>query len=362
VLQFHTVSFDAAVEEIFPTWMMGATLVMRARSWSGREKSWRGWSRGGADSTEPADGVLARMGSGRREEEEDRGLGIAAGGGGRRQGERGEVREVERVGGRRSEVGEYVRADGDDGGVERVRAGGGSWRRGIGRDVDRKAGSTRMRAGLSNEPVPVGVGGELWVSGEGVARGYLGRPELTAERFVADPFAGESGARMYRTGDRARFLRDGRIEFLGRVDEQVKIRGFRVEPAEVQSALLKHPAVDRAMVTGWKASPTETRLVAYVVPAGDSKFSCRSSAAFSRRLRLRGPSRSSPGLTAGGGGRESWTAVRRSPGPFSRIAAAFWHPRRRRKCWRNLGGVLGVNRVVSTTILRLGGPLSRPAS
>ncbi|MEP7308964.1 MAG: amino acid adenylation domain-containing protein [Acidobacteriota bacterium] len=117
------------------------------------------------------------------------------------------------------------------------------------------------------EPVPIGVPGELLIAGDGLARGYLNRPEITAERFVPDPFAVEAGARVYRTGDVARFSADGAIEFIGRRDHQIKLRGFRVELGEIEAALQRCEDVQRAAVVLREGPADMPALVAYVVPA-----------------------------------------------------------------------------------------------
>ncbi|TJZ44121.1 amino acid adenylation domain-containing protein [Streptomyces piniterrae] len=117
-------------------------------------------------------------------------------------------------------------------------------------------------------PVPPGLTGELYIAGDGVTRGYPALPGDTAERFLPDPFSARPGDRIYRTGDRARHLRDGSIEFLGRADDQVKIRGFRVELAEIENVLLRHPLVTEAVVRLREDQPGLQRLIAYVVPVG----------------------------------------------------------------------------------------------
>jgi len=119
------------------------------------------------------------------------------------------------------------------------------------------------------QPVPIGSAGELWIGGDGVVRGYLGRSELTAEKFVDDPFASRPGAKLYRTGDLARFREDGNVEFLGRIDHQVKVRGHRIELGEIELAMQAHPAVREAVVVAREDIPGDQRIVGYMVLHAD---------------------------------------------------------------------------------------------
>jgi len=132
------------------------------------------------------------------------------------------------------------------------------------------------------ERVADGVSGELFIGGKGVGRGYLNHPELTAEKFLPNPFDSRPDARMYRTGDLVRFLPDGQIEFLGRVDDQIKIRGHRIEPNEITSVLAEHPAIQQSVVVAREHQDGEKSLVGYFVPtpgvrvrASDLKFALR---------------------------------------------------------------------------------------
>jgi amino acid adenylation domain-containing protein len=119
------------------------------------------------------------------------------------------------------------------------------------------------------QPVAAGVVGELWIGGDGLARGYRGQPEMTAERFVADPFEDTQGARIYRTGDLARYREDGDVEFLGRIDHQVKVRGFRIELGEIETVLARHPGIVEAVVVA-RGSGAEAELAAYVTAREES--------------------------------------------------------------------------------------------
>jgi amino acid adenylation domain-containing protein len=256
VLQFASLSFDAAVAEIFDALLTGATLVMASREellpGPGLLETLR---RGRVTVATLPPSVLAML-----PPDDLPALRTVVSAG-----EAVDAATVERWSGGRAFVNAYgptettvcatsaaCEADG------RAPA--------IGRALENVRVYVLDAAG---RPAPVGVPGELYVGGVGVARGYLGRPGLTAGKFVPDPFGGETGARLYRTGDRARWRADGALEYLGRLDEQVKVRGFRIEPGEIEAALRRHAAVRECVVVAREDAYGGTRLVGYIVGKAD---------------------------------------------------------------------------------------------
>ncbi|WP_338925532.1 non-ribosomal peptide synthase/polyketide synthase [Mycetohabitans endofungorum] len=262
LLQFSSLSFDASVEEIFCTLCYGATLVLRTDAWLADAKQFWGlceanrislvdlptqfWAQLIQEKAAVASSVRAILIGGDTLSASTQSAWLA---GGHR------ARLLNTYGPTETTVIVTIYEVVDD---------SDHWR-----CIGRPIANTRIYLLDSyGQPVPLGAVGELYIGGAGVARGYLNRPELTAERFVRDPFVGEADARMYKTGDLARYLADGNLEFLGRNDHQVKIRGFRIELGEIEACLTQHAQVRDAVVLAM-GKGQDKRLVAYVVAEPD---------------------------------------------------------------------------------------------
>ncbi len=268
VLQFATINFDAALEEIFPTWFSGATIVLRSNDIliSGEELSrlideqnitvvdlptayWHEWvSELALNSHKIPSSLRLVVLGGDKASPEKYALWNRVGGSG--------IQLLNTYGPTEATIvctafEPTVSPNGNN----------------IDLPIGRPIKNTRVFILDNNfRPVPIGVPGELCVGGEGIARGYFRRPDLTAEKFVPDPFGPDTSARLYRTGDLVRYLPDGNIQFLGRVDQQVKIRGYRIEISEIEDALIQHPDLKEVAVVAREDEPGAKRLVAYCIP------------------------------------------------------------------------------------------------
>ncbi len=272
VLQFSSLSFDIVIEELFPAWIRGAAVVFRDEgaplgpsefsAWVADRRItvldlptvyWHAWVEGLAALGEELPGSLRLVVVGGEKASARRYADWCKIGGDR-------VRWINTYGPTEATViatADEPAAHSQPAALPQELP--------IGRPI---AGAGVYLLDDRMELVPLGLPGELYIGGEGLARGYLHRPSATAERFVPDPFSDSPGARLFRTGDRARWRADGRLEFLGRVDHQAKIRGFRVEPGEVEAALRRHPGVGEAVVVAPEDAAGRRRLVGYVVPRG----------------------------------------------------------------------------------------------
>jgi myxalamid-type polyketide synthase MxaB len=276
VLQFASLSFDTAAEEIFPAWMAGATVVLRQDPTAlsladflrfvDEERVtlldlptsyWHLWMAELARAPLPLPSALRWVIAG------------------------GDKVLPERFAAWQQYVGGRVGFSNGYGPTEatiqavtyEVAAGQEPACQGGAVPIGRPIRNVRAHVlGAHLQLVPIGVAGELFLGGPCVARGYVNHPELTAAKFLADPFTGEPGARLYRTGDLVRWRPDGHLEFLGRIDHQVKIRGFRVELGEIEAALAEHPGVRDAVVLAREDVPGDKRLVAYVVARAPETF------------------------------------------------------------------------------------------
>jgi aspartate racemase len=284
VLQFATLSFDAAVEEIFPTLMIGATLVLRSDGplISGPEMLqliaqkqltvlnlptvyWHEWVSELSQGQQilPASLRLVVLGGDKASAQrfvswnQQGGLGISL------INTYGPTETTIISTAYEPDMAEKEREELSD------------------LPIGRPIANTRAYVlDLDLQPVPVGMTGELYIGGIGVSRGYLNRPDLTAEKFIPDPFSHESGARLYKTGDIVRYRPDGNIEFVGRIDDQVKIQGFRVEPGEIEAVLAQHPDVQEVVALARQDTLEQKYLVAYVIPNQEATLSMSDLRAF----------------------------------------------------------------------------------
>jgi amino acid adenylation domain-containing protein len=279
VLQFSSISFDISIEEIFPTWVAGGTLVFRTEDtplaasgflrWIGEQRItvlnlptayWHELVHELSESSAASlpDSLRMVIVGGEKASSTAFASWLRV--------SRGKVRWVNTYGPTEASViaTAYEPQISDP---EQVPAS---------LPIGRPIANTQVYLLDSDlNPVPVGTEGELHIGGDGVARGYLNRPEMTAEKFIADPFSKHPGARLYKTGDLARYLPSGEIEFVGRRDFQVKIRGFRVELGEIEAVLATHPGIRDAVVVAKVDSSGDKRLVAYVVPANPTETETR---------------------------------------------------------------------------------------
>jgi len=279
VLQFASISFDAAVEEIFPCLMRGGTLVLRTESmlesiatFLQRSREWHlsVWDLPTAYWHE----LTQEIANTRLEVPEHLRLVIIG----------GEAALPERLAQWQSTVGDRVRLLNTYGPTEATVVAT-AWDAEHSCHSNHSAKQVPIGRAIANvhtyvldqqrNPVPIGVPGELYIGGTGLARGYLNQPKLTAEKFITHSFDGKTSHRLYRTGDLVRYLSDGNLEFLGRIDHQVKIRGFRIELGEIEALLVQHNVVREAIVTAREDRSGDKQIVAYVVPCGKGKASAR---------------------------------------------------------------------------------------
>jgi amino acid adenylation domain-containing protein len=270
VLQFCSISFDVSIEEMFPSWAAGATVVLRDDAVATLGRPWLAWLRQAGVTTmnlptaywhewvRDLDAIREKVPDGIRlvTVGGEKALGRAYRTWHRLAGP--DVRWINAYGPAEASImATYFEPAGDEDDP--------GW---VDPPIGRPLGSTTVHLlDADANPVAPGTTGELCIGGPGLARGYLNQPALTAERFIPDPFAGVPGGRLYRTGDLARILPDGNLDFVGRNDQQVKIRGFRIECAEVETVLRSHPDVADVAVVAREDTPGTKRLVGYVVAA-----------------------------------------------------------------------------------------------
>ena len=276
VLQFASLSFDVAVEEIFPTWLRGGCVVLRPDGVLSSHADFFEFLKKERISvvnlTTPYWNEL--MAEAAR-------TGVRVNGSLRLAAVGGEKGLPEGFAFARKQVGDGVRLMNVYGPTETTVTntvyevnGAAAHEEAVSVPIGRPIANTQLYIlDDQQQPLPVGVGGELHIGTDSIARGYLNRPEQTAEKFIPHPFSDEPGARLYKTGDVARFLSDGNVEFLGRVDHQVKVRGFRIELGEIEAVLTTHDSVREVVVIAREDTPGDKRVVAYVVPEHELRVS-----------------------------------------------------------------------------------------